>query len=319
MILSSYQGRPVANLKNPAVKGMTSCMLYQVDGMHDNRANKSQKARKALEENLLRVALDITDEASLHSASHLEACSNQAQAGLTDRKVEGAAFGGLNRLLVMDHLQHTAVTGGAMWYGMASSVAQAYSAHHRDKNSPSVAELPRIAAGTQLFEQFDVVVILNEQMRQDSKIPGSKKLHDVLAEIRTNNGVTASVLEQFNSRAIGMPGMPKSIADLDNPCFVVPRHSLIDIINREMIPALAAKAQTRLIRFYADIVAQDNEDMDYVLPPSILDLARKRPRTGTPLYRTLVRTHRTVLARGCCTRTALIVSARSIHRSTVPC
>ena len=281
VILSSYQGRPVANLKNPAVRGMTSCMLYQIDGMHQNRANMSQKAKKQLEQNLLRIALDITDEASLTSADHFEACDRQAQAGLSDRAVPGCVFGGLNRLLVLDHLQHTAVTGGALWYGMSSSIAQAWSAHHRDKNTPSAMELPRVAAGTQLFRQFDKVVILDEQMRQNSNIPGATKLHDVLSEIRSNNGVTKSVLEQFNSRAIGMPGMPQSLADLDNPCFVVPRHSLIDIINREMIPALAAKAQTRLIRFYAEIVTLDNEDMDYDLPPTILDLARKRPRTGT--------------------------------------
>ena len=84
----------------------------------------------------------------------------------------------------------------------------------------------------------------------------------------------------MNSRAIGMPGMPKTISEVKQPIFIVPRHSLIDIINKQVVPARAAESKKRLIRFYAEIVARDNDDEDHRLPKALLDLARQRPKLG---------------------------------------
>ncbi len=35
-VVTSYQGRPVSNFPNPAVRGMTSCMLHQINARANN-------------------------------------------------------------------------------------------------------------------------------------------------------------------------------------------------------------------------------------------------------------------------------------------
>jgi hypothetical protein len=44
--------------------------------------------------------------------------------------------------------------------------------------------------------------------------------------------------EQLNSRAINnkLQNIRNHVFDLVNPAFIVPRHALIDIINREIVP-----------------------------------------------------------------------------------
>ena len=105
-------------------------------------------------------------------------------------------------------------------------------------------------------------------------------MHNSLTEIRDNLGITERVLEQMNDRAIGMPNMPKTVSEIKNPIFIVPRHSLIDIINKEVVPARAAQKKARLIRFYADMVARANDDEDHYLPRNLLEIARNRPKLG---------------------------------------
>ncbi len=36
IVVTSYQGRPVSNLRNHAVRGMTSCMLHQINARANN-------------------------------------------------------------------------------------------------------------------------------------------------------------------------------------------------------------------------------------------------------------------------------------------
>ncbi len=49
--------------------------------------------------------------------------------------------------------------------------------------------------------------------------------------------------------------------NLNNPAFIVPRHTLIDIINREIVPFKAKLLNKRLVLFYADITTQDNDNV----------------------------------------------------------
>ena len=77
----------------------------------------------------------------------------------------------------MDPLQHTPVGGGPLWYGEANSVQQAYLAVRQRENAPAQHKLLGIGARTSLFQQFTTVVVLDEQMRHDDDIPGTKELH----------------------------------------------------------------------------------------------------------------------------------------------
>ena len=121
-------------------------------------------------------------------------------------------------------------------------------------------------------------------MRQDDDILGAKELHALLQSIR-QCGMTDEILEQLNSKAIDnkQQGIPNHVFDLDNPTFIVPRHTLIDIINKEIVPFKAKLLNKRLVLFYADITTQDNDNVGHELPFQILDIARKRPKKGYKL------------------------------------
>jgi hypothetical protein len=73
-------------------------------------------------------------------------------------------------------------------------------------------------------------------MRQGDDIPGAKELHTLLQSIR-QYGMTMEIFEQLKSRAIGnkLQDISNRVFDLVNPTFIVPRHTLIDIINIENV------------------------------------------------------------------------------------
>lgn len=121
---------------------------------------------------------------------------------------------------------------------------------------------------------------MDEQMRQSADTPGATELHQLLAEIRQSYGISQSVLEQLNTRAIGAPGMPKSMADMQEPTIIAPRHTLLNIINDHMTPRLAVHAGQRLIKFYATIRGVDSTGGEHDLPEGLLSAARERPRLG---------------------------------------
>ena len=155
LVLTSFQGRPVANLRNPAVRGMTSSVLHKVDSRHGEKAYHTAAARTTLSENFAKLAMVITDEASLTSSDHLAVCNKQAILGLGPNRADpDAPFGGLNQILVFDHLQHTPVKSGSLWYGQASSVAQAWAAMSHSQTAPAQDRLENIAAGTAIIRQF---------------------------------------------------------------------------------------------------------------------------------------------------------------------
>ncbi len=85
--------------------------------------------------------------------------------------------------------------------------------------------------------------------------------------------------EQMNSRVINnnLQDIRNHVLELVNPTFIVPRHTLIDIIKREIVPFKAKiMLNKRLVLFYADITTQDNAYLGHELP--FQNLARKRPK-----------------------------------------
>ena len=74
-------------------------------------------------------------------------------------------------------------------------------------------------------------------MRQDDDIPGAKELYTLIQCIRQYE-MTKGFFEQLNSRAINdkLQDIPNHVFHLVNPAFIVPRHTLIDITNREVVP-----------------------------------------------------------------------------------
>jgi hypothetical protein len=87
-------------------------------------------------------------------------------------------------------------------------------------------------------------------MRQDGDIPGAKELHTLLQSIR-KYGMTKVFFEKLNSRAINnnLQDIPNRVLDLVNPTFSVPRHTLIDIINKEIVPFKAKLLNKRLVLY----------------------------------------------------------------------
>jgi hypothetical protein len=121
-VVTSYQERLVSNLRNPAVPGMTSCMSHQINARANNSGRNNGIIKTNLMNNFAKLVLDISDECSLTSVDHFDACNKQAHRGLCNRDINDSLFGGLHKILCMDPLQHTPVGGGTLWYGEANSV-----------------------------------------------------------------------------------------------------------------------------------------------------------------------------------------------------
>jgi hypothetical protein len=117
-------------------------------------------------------------------------------------------------------------------------------------------------------------------MRQYDNIPGAKELHPLLQSIKQCGMTYEIIFEHLNSRAIHikLQDITNHVFDLVNPTFIIPRHTLIDIIVREIAPFKAILLNTRLVLFYADITTQDNDNVGHELPSQILNLARNRPK-----------------------------------------
>ncbi len=71
--------------------------------------------------------------------------------------------------------------------------------------------------------------------------------------------------------------IPNHVFDLVNPTFIVPRHILIDIIHRKIVPFKSQLHNKRLVLVYANITTQDSDNVGHELPLKILNLARKQP------------------------------------------
>ena len=176
--------------------------------------------------NFTKLGLDITNEYSLTLDGHFDAYDKQAHRGMCNRDIIDSSFGGVHNNLCMDPLQHTPVGGGSLWYGEANSVQQAYLEVRRRDTAPAQNKLLGIVAGTTLFEQFTIVVVLDEQMRQDDDIPIAKEVRKLLQSIR-QHGITNTFFEQLNSsRAI------------DNKLRDVPNHVLILLTHYSLFHAM---------------------------------------------------------------------------------
>jgi hypothetical protein len=113
-VVTSYQGHPVSNLRNPAVRGMTSCMLHQINASANNLGRSNATSKTNLMNNFAKLVLDITNECSLTSADQFDACYKQAHRGLCNRDIIDSLFGGLHKTICMDPLKHTLVDGGPL-------------------------------------------------------------------------------------------------------------------------------------------------------------------------------------------------------------
>ncbi len=76
------------------------------------------------------------------------------------------------------------------------------------------------------------------------------------------------IFEQLNSRAINnrQKDISNHVYSLVNPAFIVPRHTLIDIINRENVPFKAKLLNKRSVLFHADITTKDDDNVGHELP-----------------------------------------------------
>jgi hypothetical protein len=114
-VVTTYQVRPVSNLRNIAVRSMTSYMLHQVNARANNSGRSNAINKTNLMNNFAKLVLDITHECSLTSADHFDACIMQAHRGLCNRDIVDSPFGGLHKILCMDPFQHTPMGGGPLW------------------------------------------------------------------------------------------------------------------------------------------------------------------------------------------------------------
>ena len=89
-------------------------MLHQINARANNSGRSNAISKTNLMNMFAKLVLDITDECSLTSADHFDACNMQAHRGLCNRDIIDSPFSGLHKILCMDPLQHTHVGGGPL-------------------------------------------------------------------------------------------------------------------------------------------------------------------------------------------------------------
>ena len=162
-IVTSYQGRPISNLRNPDARAMTSCMLHQGNTCTNNFGRTNAISKTNLMTNFAKLVRDIIDECSLTSTNHFDACNKQAHRGLYNRDIIDFRFGGPHEILCIGQLQHTPVSGVSLWYDEANSCQQAYYLAVRLRNNaPAQNKFLGIVVCTTLFQQFTAVIVLDE-------------------------------------------------------------------------------------------------------------------------------------------------------------
>ena len=153
LVVTAFQGRPVANLRNPAVKGMTSSMLANINSMGGNIARRGGAMVNKLQRTFRPLSFIINDELSQTAADHFDAMNRQSPIGLADRAVPDAVFGGLNVVLAMDVKQHKPVNGKAVYAAAGGSAFRTA----RDGAAYNARKLKRETAGMAAYNQFDKV------------------------------------------------------------------------------------------------------------------------------------------------------------------
>ena len=64
-VVTSYQARLVSNLRNPVVRGMTSCMLHFKKTLTNTSGRSNATSKTILMNNFAKLIFDISDECSL--------------------------------------------------------------------------------------------------------------------------------------------------------------------------------------------------------------------------------------------------------------
>ena len=157
LVLTSFQGRPVSRLRNPAVRGQTTSTLYQVNSREGHSAREEQRNIENLQTACKGLCMEIQDEFSLTGADHFSTCSAQAVKGLSHRAIRGLPFGGLHKIMVGDPMQHTPVDSKPLWFGQASGPAQAAIANMQSQFQFHTRRIDNVMAGVALFRQFTTV------------------------------------------------------------------------------------------------------------------------------------------------------------------
>jgi hypothetical protein len=81
-VVASCQGRPLSNLRNPVVRGITSSMLHQINTRTHNSGKTNAISKTNLMNDFAKLVLYVTNECYLTSADYYDACNKQAHRGL---------------------------------------------------------------------------------------------------------------------------------------------------------------------------------------------------------------------------------------------
>ena len=165
VVATSFQGRPVANLRNPAVRCVTSSMLFNVNSRAGNTITRNNHSVNRMQRDFQFLASVIQDESFLTCAEHFDACNRQSSVALASRAAPAAPFGGLDVILAGDVLQHKPVKGLPLFFGASTSRIQ-----HLANVRMSPHAKNRAAAGGAVYDQFEKVSSLTYAHRRYSSM-----------------------------------------------------------------------------------------------------------------------------------------------------
>jgi hypothetical protein len=188
--LCSFQWRAARGSSTPAVQGVSTSHLFGMNPLTGKTTNPAVRARvgQAMQE----AWFIINDECSLNSAAHFANCSHAASEAT--RQPLDVPFGGIHTVMAGDMMQHAPVGGTPLYkeagrpapppalgpplpaaaHAPATPDAGAHRKPLKGKAKAGTAAGQRgtgDSCGSQLWEQFNDVYLLEQQHRQDDSIP----------------------------------------------------------------------------------------------------------------------------------------------------
>jgi hypothetical protein len=173
----------------PRDSGKKSKNRDDVDGIRNEASEIA-----AVNERLQGVEYIFLDEISMVSCTDLQGLASQAARA---RNVHDVEFGGLNVIFAGDFAQLPPTTGVSLYFGKVALRTNA----SMNQNSQN-AVLGRI-----LWHQFNTVVLLRQNMRQDTQSKDDERLRTALENMRYA-ACTSDDLDFLRSRIAGGPGKP---------------------------------------------------------------------------------------------------------------
>lgn len=252
VVVLSYAARAALNVSTISNVGRTTCSYFEIDGFSGDKPRRNHQAIVRLQHALAGKKIILIDEFSFISLSHMAACSEQCNLvsaaemrRMHDNTWEALDhnFGHFHVVLFGDIFQHSPPGGSALHIGADICTVERELARLAQFNGSEKEK--RNLAGRDVWESFNMAVILREQHRLTNDEDGEKlyRISRCFQRENVTREEIATACEELNGRA-GLIDA-ESLGN-ENIKIVTLRQTVRHAVNSKLVTARAAVLNKRL-------------------------------------------------------------------------